>query len=130
MTHQQQVADRLAQLRREKSAREKRDLDQKELADVIGVTPETYSRYENAKRRVPDEAILALAEFYGVSPAFIRYGIRDTIRIAGLEIDLATIERVSEQELADWRRLLEVAETRKEAPPPTRRAGNSDRRRK
>lgn len=74
MTHQLQIAERIAQLRRKKQFEEKRDIAQTELAEVIGATPETYSRYENGKRKVPDEAIFALANYYGVTPGFIRYG--------------------------------------------------------
>lgn len=75
MTHQQDVADRLAQLRREKSARERRDVLQGEIAEQIGISSETYSRYENGKRKVPEDVVVALANFYATSPAFIRYGV-------------------------------------------------------
>lgn len=74
MTQQQQVAARLAQLRRMKSVAEHRDIRQPELAALCGVEPETYSRWENGKRGVPDEAIFALAKYYDVTPGFIRYG--------------------------------------------------------
>lgn len=123
-----EVAGRLAQLRREKSAREKRDIGQQELAAVIGATPETYSRYENGKRKVPEEAVVALAAYYGVKPEFVRYGVRDTLTIAGLEIDIASIRPASAQELEEWKRLAAQAEARAAALPPTRRVGNSRRR--
>jgi transcriptional regulator with XRE-family HTH domain len=72
--HQQEVAERLAQLRREKSARERRDVLQSEIALAAGVSVVTYGRYENGKRKIPDEVIIALAAFYGVKPGFLRYG--------------------------------------------------------
>lgn len=78
MTHQQEIADRLAWLRRRKQYEDNRDITQVEMAEVIGATPETYSRYESGKRKVPDEAIFALAKFYGVTPGFIRYGETST----------------------------------------------------
>lgn len=74
MTHQLEVAKRLAQLRRIKQVEEERDIPQSELAAVVGTTPESYGRYENGRRKVPDDAIIALAKFYGVSPGYIRYG--------------------------------------------------------
>ena len=75
MTNQLEVAARLAQLRREKSARERRDVTQAIIAADNGIVPETYSRYENGRRKVPEEVVVALAKYYGVTPAFIRYGV-------------------------------------------------------
>lgn len=48
---------------------------QKEIATAVGISTVTYSRYENAERRVPDEVIIALADFFGTTPWFIRYGV-------------------------------------------------------
>lgn len=125
MTHQQQIAERLAQLRREKSARERRDIRQDELAKVIRATSETYSRYENGKRSVPDEAIIALAKFYGVSPAFIRYGVQI------LPADQGAAEAVktySPEEIAEFQRIVAEDATRRAAAsrktPAKRRRSN------
>lgn len=74
MTHQQEVAERLAQLRREKSARERRDVLQSEIAQAAGVSVVTFGRYENGRRKIPDEVIIALARFYGVTPGFLKFG--------------------------------------------------------
>jgi transcriptional regulator with XRE-family HTH domain len=74
VSHQQEVADRLAQLRREKSAREHRDVLQSEIADYCGISTVTYGRYEGGRRKVPSEVVIALAKFYGVSPGFISFG--------------------------------------------------------
>lgn len=77
MSIQQEVADRLAQLRREKSAHERRDILQGEIAEKVGIGSENYSRYENGKRKIPDPVLIALADYFGVSPGFLRYGDRD-----------------------------------------------------
>jgi transcriptional regulator with XRE-family HTH domain len=118
MTHQLEIAERLAQLRRKKQYEEKRDIAQTELAEVIGATPETYSRYENGKRKIPDEAIFALAKYYEVTPGFIRYGEPtprpDTINIGGLEIDRASIVRFSDEELAQAVREIAEQEAREQ----------------
>jgi transcriptional regulator with XRE-family HTH domain len=74
VTHQQEVAARIAQLRREKSAGEKRDVLQKEIAKAAGVSIVTYGRYESGQRKVPEEVVIALAKYYGTTPWFIRYG--------------------------------------------------------
>lgn len=71
---QHEIAGRIAQLRRRKSYLEARDVTQAEVAGDIGVSLESYSRYENGKRRTPESAIDALARYYGVKPSFIRYG--------------------------------------------------------
>lgn len=75
---QQAIADRLAQLRRKKAYLEARDVTQAEVAGDIGVSLESYSRYENGKRKVPEHAVQALATYYGVEPSFIRYGVART----------------------------------------------------
>lgn len=75
MTHQQEVADRIAQLRREKSARERRDVLQKEIAEAVGISTVTYSRYENGERKIPEEVIQALAAYFGTTAPFLRYGV-------------------------------------------------------
>lgn len=75
MTHQQEIADRLAQLRREKSARERRDVLQREIAKAAGLSVVTYGRYESGQRKVPDEVVISLAGYYGTTPWFIRYGV-------------------------------------------------------
>ena len=41
VSHQQEVADRIAQLRREKAARERRDVQQAEVAEAVGVSAVT-----------------------------------------------------------------------------------------
>lgn len=74
MTQQLEIAERLAQLRRELAARERRDITQAMIAEAVGLVPETYSRYEKGRRKVPEEAIAALAAYFGVTRSFLRYG--------------------------------------------------------
>ena len=95
MTDAQEVAARLAQLRRLKGVRERRDVDATEIAEAIGVSSPAYSRYEKGER-VPKEPYLGrLAEFYGVTRAFIRYGEAAKPGPMGLDwipVDPATAE--------------------------------------
>lgn len=94
MTHQQEVAARLAQLRREKSARERRDIFQEEIAGAIGLSTATYSRYEKGKRKVPREVVIALAVYHGVTPEFIDYGVEPlpSASTHGIELSAHDIE--------------------------------------
>lgn len=78
MTDLQALGERLAQLRRERSARERRDVTADEIAAAIGVTGAAYSRYEKGLRRPKDRVVDALAVYHGVSRGFIRYGEETT----------------------------------------------------
>lgn len=68
------VADGIAQARREMSARERRDVTGEEIAKAVGVTSAAYSRWENGERTPNEAAVQKLAAFFGVSPAYLRYG--------------------------------------------------------
>lgn len=95
MTDAQEVAERLAQLRRLRGVRERRDIEAGEIAEAIGVSAAAYSRYEKGER-VPKEPYLGrLAAFYEVSRAFIRYGEGARPGPLGLDwvpVDSATVE--------------------------------------
>jgi len=54
-----------------KDLREDRDLTQAELAAYLCVRQNTYSQYENGKRQLPIETLIALAKFYGVTTDYI-----------------------------------------------------------
>jgi transcriptional regulator with XRE-family HTH domain len=123
MTHQQDIADRLAQLRREKSARERRDVTQAMIAEACGLVPETYSRYENGKRKVPEEVIQVLADYFGTTAPFIRYGIGEqpitTFRIPDSMAEM--FSRALQAEASPAPAPEEPVE--EPAPPPRKAAG-------
>ncbi len=54
-----------------RSLREDRDLKQKDLANYLGVSQNTYSQYENGVIALTDAVLLKLADFYGVSVDYI-----------------------------------------------------------
>jgi transcriptional regulator with XRE-family HTH domain len=70
------LGERLAQLRREKAAAERRDIDQAEIAKAIGIGAKRQnyvSRWENDV--IPkDDIIVKLAAYYGVDPGWLRMG--------------------------------------------------------
>ena len=40
---------------------------QKDIADALHITRQTYSHYENNTRKIPVEALIDLADFYEMS---------------------------------------------------------------
>jgi transcriptional regulator with XRE-family HTH domain len=50
-----------------KALRLERHLQQSDVARIIGCGQPLYSRYERGEREIPLSALIALADFYGVS---------------------------------------------------------------
>lgn len=50
-----------------RALREDRDLKQRELAEMLGVSQNTYSQYETGVIAYTDQVLIKLADFYGVS---------------------------------------------------------------
>ncbi len=50
-----------------RALREDRDLKQREIADMLGVSQNTYSQYETGMIAFTDQVLIKLADFYGVS---------------------------------------------------------------
>jgi len=51
--------------------RQERKLTQKQVADLLNVSQETYSRYENKVIKIPLNSLTVLAEFYETSTDYI-----------------------------------------------------------
>lgn len=58
-------------LKRIKNLRLDKDLKQKDLAKVIGSSQQTYSDYEKGRYDIPNEVLLKIADYYGVSLDYI-----------------------------------------------------------
>ena len=54
-------------IKRVRELREDRDLKQRELAEYLDVKQTTYSKYELGKIDIPIEALIKLADYYGVT---------------------------------------------------------------
>ena len=54
-----------------KLLREENNVSQKTIADFLHIKQNTYSQYENEKRQIPIEYLIALAKFYSVSVDYI-----------------------------------------------------------
>jgi transcriptional regulator with XRE-family HTH domain len=66
---------RLAQARREKAAREHRDVTQVDVAMAAGVSKTSVSRYESDTDVPRDPTLERICAFLGVTPAYLRYGV-------------------------------------------------------
>ena len=51
--------------------REDKDLPQREVAAVLGITTQQYSLYERGEREIPFHHAITLAKFYNVSLDYI-----------------------------------------------------------
>ena len=59
-----------------KNLRQSRGLKQKELADILGITSATYSRYETGKFQLNQSVLYKLVKYFNVSSDFF-IGITD-----------------------------------------------------
>jgi transcriptional regulator with XRE-family HTH domain len=60
--------------------REERNLTQKNIAEVLGVSQRTYSDYESGRLRIPVDRLLTLAKYYDCSVDYIS-GASDSLRL-------------------------------------------------
>lgn len=63
-----------------RSMREERNLTQKNIAEVLGVSQRTYSDYESGRLRIPVDRMLTLAKYYDCSVDYIS-GASDSLRL-------------------------------------------------
>jgi transcriptional regulator with XRE-family HTH domain len=70
----QTLGMRIAQERRMKSVREWRDLGHTEIAEAVGISQPTYSRYEADASKPDDDTLGRLADYFGVTRSWLRFG--------------------------------------------------------
>lgn len=124
MTKQPTLGNRIAQSRREKAVRERRDITQLDVAKAVGVSGAAVSDWE-ADKKAPREAALAkLAAYLGVTPQYLRYGVTEvappTVR--------ATVKTYTPEEIAAFKRIVAESEGGARAtddPPRRRRSSGS-----
>lgn len=51
--------------------REDKDLSQKQLADIIGMSQTGYSKYETGENDIPTQILIKLADFYETTTDYI-----------------------------------------------------------
>lgn len=59
------------QFRNLRGIREDRDIKQKEIAQVLNVSQNTYSQYETGVISLTADVLIKLADYYGVSVDFL-----------------------------------------------------------
>ena len=57
--------------KRIKDLREDHDKYQKEIANLLGISQQYYSDYENGKRTIPIQHLITLSKYYNVSIDYI-----------------------------------------------------------
>jgi len=57
--------------KRLRSLREDKDLTQKQLADILGMSQTGYSKYETGENDIPTAVLIKLANFYKTSIDYI-----------------------------------------------------------
>lgn len=57
--------------KRIRDLREDRDLYQKDIAHILGISQQYYSEYENGNYTIPVEQLIKLANFYHTSVDYI-----------------------------------------------------------
>jgi transcriptional regulator with XRE-family HTH domain len=73
----QSLGERIAQARREKSVRDRADVRPVDVARALEVSAAAVSDWEADKKTPREELLTRLADFLGVTPAFLRYGVRE-----------------------------------------------------
>ncbi len=53
--------------KRIRNLREDRDLTQKQIAEILGMSQTGYSKYETGENDIPTAILIKLANFYGTS---------------------------------------------------------------
>lgn len=93
-TRKQMVAEMLRELRKTKG------LQQKEVAQILGISPQTYNGYEKGRNEPPIEILVRLSYLYGFSVDIIVQ--RDRLHPYG-ESAIETV-KIMEQEIAAIRK--------------------------
>ena len=73
--------------------REDHDLKQKEVANYLNISQQTYSNYENGRRYIPVWVVTALAKFYKVSTDYMLGA--DTSYYSGTNLNNTYLENVT-----------------------------------
>ena len=61
----------MTMLKRLRDIREDRDLKQKNIASVLGISIQQYQLYESGKREIPVHHLRTLCEFYNISSDYV-----------------------------------------------------------
>jgi transcriptional regulator with XRE-family HTH domain len=91
-----------------------------DMARALGVSQATVSDWESGAVTPRDEHMVRLADYLGVSPAFLRYGVRPEQMV---EPNPALDRKVTEAELRSAQAIVDQQPARKADRPRRRRSG-------
>lgn len=83
------LGNRLARERRRKAHDEDADLDGKDIAKAVGVSASTYSRYEADLTKPDDDTMAKLANYFGVTRGWLRFGEGERLPPSTTEVKLS-----------------------------------------
>jgi Helix-turn-helix. len=84
-----------------KILRKKRGLTQEEVADKIGATKITISRYESNQRKIGGENLVKLAKLFNVTPEYILSGKEESITISQDKLTKANMSFFKSDNISD-----------------------------
>jgi transcriptional regulator with XRE-family HTH domain len=100
----QSLGDRIAQARREKGVRDHQDIRPIDVARALNVSGAAVSDWEGDKKTPREELLNALAKYLGVTPAYLRYGIRPEAELQGITPDPTRDRLLTQGEIERARR--------------------------
>ena len=69
-----------------KELRQQKNLTQAKVADSLGITQQSYARWENGKVTPTPEKLSKIAKFYGVTTDYLLEGQKDDIDLSNVEV--------------------------------------------
>jgi transcriptional regulator with XRE-family HTH domain len=115
-----EIGGRIAQARREKGVRERRDIRPVDVARALEVSGASVSDWESGKIVPREELMVRLAAYLGTTPQWLRYAIPADY-VPAATPDPALDRKVTPAELAAAKRLVEASTPRR----GRRRSGGS-----
>lgn len=108
------LGERIAQGRRQLAVQLARDITPADLAKMLDVDSATVYRWESNEKAPREGALAALASLFNVSPAYLRYGVRESVEPSGFPQPDPTQDRLlTEDEIERARRAVARKEARK-----------------
>lgn len=98
-----------------KELRQQKNLTQAKVADSLGITQQSYARWENGKVTPTPEKLSKIAKFYGVTTDYLLEGQKDDIDLSNVEVLFRmTSDGLTEEEKVIFRdELIEFMKERK-----------------
>lgn len=117
------IGGRIAQGRRELGVRLQRDITPADLAKMLDVNPATVYRWESGEKAPRDDALTTLAKLFGVTPAYLRYGVGQGGELQGFPQPDPTKDRLITEDEIERARQSVVRKSAKKSGAHRKRRG-------